>query len=309
MYKYKIIITSLLVNLSLLVLTSYSYAIPSCSPASSQCGCRNLSVNQVIQLPNYNFLDTSTSTTYLTLSIECRSNTAGSVTFDVSVNNTSGYILLNAGNSLSFDIFQPNSNTVVLGQGTNAYTHVQPTNSNNYQTFTLSFPTKILENQNVPPAAYSNTYILSVNYPLYQGGNQQDNFPITFQTIVDKACIVSVSDLNFGEYDPNSNIDLTSSGSFIFQCSPGISTSFYLTPIQQGTISDRILTNGPNQLHYNLYTDSNFSTIFGNTNEGSPLSHTTNGNTQSINYYGKIPANQNVQSGTYTDMQSVSIDF
>jgi spore coat protein U-like protein len=58
-------------------------------------------------------------------------------------------------------------------------------------------------------------------------------------------------------------------------------------------------------LAYNLYTDASYSRIWG---DGTSSTHVQTGIGEFI-VYGRIPAQQNVKAGLYTDMVTVLVEW
>ena len=125
---------------------------------------------------------------------------------------------------------------------------------------------------------------------------------------------LNASDLAFGNYAPlsgqvtDSTSTISVSARLISNLLPtAISYTLSLGP-GTGTIADRTLASGSNRLHYNLYTDSGYGTVWGlNTVSGTTSALTGNA---SHTVYGRIPANQTtVVPASYSDTILVTITF
>ncbi len=128
------------------------------------------------------------------------------------------------------------------------------------------------------------------------------------------------TNITFGDYDPivtnaTSGTDLTDSGEIKYTCTVGVSP--YIT-LNQGNYADtgssegsplRRLKDGSNFLSYNIYTNVERTTVWGNTNTtGTP--GTGNGIEQTVTLYGKIARGQNVPPGTgYSDTVTATISY
>lgn len=89
----------------------------------------------------------------------------------------------------------------------------------------------------------------------------------------------------------------------IFRCSSGLPYNISINAGNSGDIEDRTMTSPTttDALHYNIYTDSTYSTIFGDGNKGSFIPRTGTGSNSSISYYGRLDSNQFVAPGNYSD--------
>lgn len=75
-----------------------------------------------------------------------------------------------------------------------------------------------------------------------------------------------------------------------------------------GTFAQRRMTNGANILNYNLYTTSAMTQVWGDGSAGTgTVQFKTTNNALSV--YGRIPAQQNVVPGLYSDSLVVTISF
>src|ERR1700722_18686351 len=82
------------------------------------------------------------------------------------------------------------------------------------------------------------------------------------------ACTVSTSGLNFGNYDVFSSLNDDVTGTINVNCPSGTNYSIWLSSGTSGTYSSRSMTNGPNILSYNLFTDPTRLTIWGDGSAG-----------------------------------------
>lgn len=122
-------------------------------------------------------------------------------------------------------------------------------------------------------------------------------------------CTISTASIIFGNYDPVSANPLDGTGSVTITCTTGAAATIKLGQgSNMGTGSTdaapvRRLSNtadNNNYLAYQIYQDSNRSTVWGNT-AGTGVSETGNGAAQSKTVYGRITAGQNVAAGAYSD--------
>jgi spore coat protein U-like protein len=120
-------------------------------------------------------------------------------------------------------------------------------------------------------------------------------------------CTVSSSGVNFGSYDVFSTSPDDITGSITVSCSASTSYAIALSA-GSGSYGARTLTNGPQILDYNLYTDATRTTVWG---DGTGGTATVSGTAASQTYtvYGSIAAGQNVSVGSYTDVVVVTLTF
>jgi spore coat protein U-like protein len=127
-------------------------------------------------------------------------------------------------------------------------------------------------------------------------------------------CLVAANDIDFGSYDGTTA--LTADGAVKVRCSNGLSFTIGLSA-GGGSYTQRLLTDGTNQLEYNLYTADSFGTVWGDgsgttvtvgdVGEGmsatKELTHTVYG--QLVN----SDANQDAPVGSYSDLITVTVTY
>jgi spore coat protein U-like protein len=142
------------------------------------------------------------------------------------------------------------------------------------------------------------------------------------------SCSVNATGINFGSYDPTSNIAVTANSSISFRCTgtgAGVTVSVMLSTGTSGTYTNRTLALGTQTLNYNIYADSGYTAILGNgtggsyylyacygKGSGSPCPNSggsPSGTTFSGPMYGQLPGGQDVGAGTYTDTLTVTLTF
>ena len=123
------------------------------------------------------------------------------------------------------------------------------------------------------------------------------------------ACTLNVTGVNFGSYDVFSNAALDSTGNIDVNCPSGVGYSIALSA-GGGTQTQRLMNIGAHALNYNLYTGSNRALVWGDATGGTvTVNGTGNGVTVNYGVYGRIPALQNVHSGSYSDIVTVVLTF
>ena len=132
------------------------------------------------------------------------------------------------------------------------------------------------------------------------------------------ACSVSASALPFGNYNPLSVLPTDAVGQVTVNCSFVISVlttyTVKLSTGGSGQYSTRQMSSAANTLGYNLYTDALRLIIWGNGTGGSSFITNTQligigGFTGNHPVYGRIPAQQNVAAGSYSDTITVTLDY
>ncbi len=125
------------------------------------------------------------------------------------------------------------------------------------------------------------------------------------------SCGVTALPLAFGTYLPTQATNTTAQTTVAITCTNG-------TPYNVGlnagggtgaTVATRKMTSGANTLNYTLFSDSGYSTVWGNTIGTNTVTGTGNGLIQTINVYGSITALQAVPAGSYTDSITVALTY
>lgn len=140
---------------------------------------------------------------------------------------------------------------------------------------------------------------------------------LTSANVYAATCSVAAIGVAFGNYDSSSNSDST--GTVTVSCfSLLLDSVSYTIALSKGSgqFSPRQLKSGSNTLNYNVYTTNARTTIWGNgTSSTSMVSDSYNiiiaitPIVRSYTAYGRIPASQNVTSGTYTDTLDVTVTY
>lgn len=131
---------------------------------------------------------------------------------------------------------------------------------------------------------------------------------LTVTATVASTCSVNSPTLAFGTYNPVSASDSTTDISVT--CT---NTTPYTVGLDAGSgtgasVTDRKMMNGANILNYTLYSDSGRTTNWGNT-AGSWMSATGDGSAQLHTVYGRVPASQFVDPGSYSDTVVITVTY
>ena len=135
----------------------------------------------------------------------------------------------------------------------------------------------------------------------------------TVQAIINSACNVSATTLNFGNYDPTSATALNGTSTVNVYCTSGTP---YTTSLNIGTgggsFVTRTIASGGNTLNYNLYRDSARSQVWG---DGTGATFTVAGTgtglltASPLTVYGQIASGQDKPPGTYTSVITVTVTY
>jgi spore coat protein U-like protein len=132
---------------------------------------------------------------------------------------------------------------------------------------------------------------------------------------VQAACTISTTGINFGDYSVFSALPDDSSGTVTFRCGPpDRNIRVTLSPGGSGTQGNRQMrpATGSDRLRYNLYLDTARTQTWGDGTGGTAYYFSGNPpNNRNVNIplYGRIPAQQDVAVGVYTDTVIATINF
>jgi len=135
----------------------------------------------------------------------------------------------------------------------------------------------------------------------------------TVQAVINSACNVSATTLNFGAYNPGSGTALTGTSTVSVYCTSGSPyTAALNVGTGGGTFATRTLLNGGSTLDFNLYRDAAYSQIWG---DGTASTFTVAGTgsglltANTLTVYGQIPISQDKPTGTYTSTITVTVNY
>jgi spore coat protein U-like protein len=141
--------------------------------------------------------------------------------------------------------------------------------------------------------------------------SQTEDTTFLVQAEVVKACSISATNLDFGQYTPLSQ--KTGTSTINVTCT---NTTGYTIALDVGTglgaaFANRKMTSGSHLLNYNLFTDGTFTTVWGDgTGGSSTVGGTGNGAQQALTVNGRILAGEYVApASNYQDTITVTITF
>ena len=149
--------------------------------------------------------------------------------------------------------------------------------------------------QTGPPGTYTDTILTATE-------------SLVLTTVIEPACTIAANPLAFGNY-AGALVDATTTLSIT--CT---NTTPYNVGLSAGsgvgaTVTNRLMTGpGGAQLKYTLYSNSGYSTNWGNT-AGSWVGGTGTGAAQTLSVYGQIPAGQHPTAGNYTDTVIATVNY
>lgn len=122
-------------------------------------------------------------------------------------------------------------------------------------------------------------------------------------------CVMTAGSVAFGAYDPlvaNASTNLDQTGSVSVACVKGTIANVGLGNGANYS-SGRRMTNGTDFLSYDLYTTAGRTTVWDTTNRvGYTAASKASAN---LTIYGRVPSNQDVAAGSYTDTVVAQAEF
>ena len=137
---------------------------------------------------------------------------------------------------------------------------------------------------------------------------------LTVSATVANNCTISTAALSFGAYDPvvaNASANLDATGTVTVACTKGAATTIGLNLGSNASGSTRRLTDGSsNYLTYEMYQDSNRTTVWGNSGTAllSPAAAPSKA-ARNFTVYGRVSSNQDVPAGSYSDTVTATVNF
>ncbi len=126
------------------------------------------------------------------------------------------------------------------------------------------------------------------------------------------ACSVNSTPVAFGTYSPLYVAPTDTAGTLRVSCDAAtLGYTLLLTSGGAGSYSPRRLDGGAYTLAYNLYADALRSVVWGDGSGGTATVSGAFALPGAIDHtvYGRVPAQQNVGAGAYTDTITVTLDF
>jgi spore coat protein U-like protein len=142
-------------------------------------------------------------------------------------------------------------------------------------------------------------------------GTDTDTFTVSANVI--STCDIIANDLEFGDYNPVTAANLDAATTLSLTCTNGTAYNVALN-IGTGTgasTATRYMANGGGTdfLGYTLYRNAGRTQLWGSTIGADTLSGTGSGAAANIDVFARIPMNQAVPSGEYTDTITVTVSW
>lgn len=122
-------------------------------------------------------------------------------------------------------------------------------------------------------------------------------------------CSINVTGASFGLYLPF-DAPTDSSGDITINCTSDITYNIKLDAGNAASFFPRQLKSGAATLEYNLYRDVSYNEVWGDGMGGTyTRTGSGTGSAETLRIYGRIPTNQNVAEGIYTDTVGVLVEY
>jgi spore coat protein U-like protein len=252
------------------------------------------------------FVGFSTSAVTGSITVHCTANANYDVGLDAGTapgaTVTSRAMTDGKGHWLGYQLFQDAAHTTNWGNTVGVDT--VPKSVANGQSPPFSIYGLLPANEYAPQGTYTD----SVNVIMYSNGVSVGTAVLTITVILQTACAINASNLNFGAY---TGAVVNATSALTVQCTSGTAYNVGLDPGQTSgaTVTTRQMVNGSNKLNYTLYSDSGRTTNWGNTVGTDTVAGTGSGATQSLTVYGRITAGQSPPPGSYTDTITATLTY
>lgn len=131
------------------------------------------------------------------------------------------------------------------------------------------------------------------------------------------SCGVATAPANFGVYNPLSAAAATTTGTVEIACTctlvdcVAFAYRVEMTAGQSGNVASREMRGPSGRLLYNLYQDSNYTSVWGSASSSYSVIYLLAlfGSSQKTTVFARMPAGQKVRSGAYSDNIMVTITY
>ncbi|ODP35520.1 spore coat U domain-containing protein [Pandoraea sp. ISTKB] len=317
-----------LLLLSLLCLTTW-FVAPSAQAQTCSLGAPS------VAFPSFSPIAGTAVTTTGTVQVTCTwptLNLVPNVKICLSFSATSPRVLSNGTNTIAYDLYVDSGHATPWS--TTPASALTTTFSNSILGYTgstnISIYARITANQTTVPTTNNSSTVYSTTYPAssvtlsYQfytlfppacgagGFTTGTTSPFTVNVTVTNNCTINATGLTFPQSSTLRNT-LTAQGSLAVQCTNNDAYRILFNGGVSGQVGARTLkgqTLGAT-IPYQLYTDSNYATAWGDGTGGtSPYLGTGTGATTTIPIYGRILAQPSTPApDTYQDSITATIQF
>ncbi|MFO1391710.1 MAG: spore coat U domain-containing protein [Agitococcus sp.] len=122
-------------------------------------------------------------------------------------------------------------------------------------------------------------------------------------------CSLNVVGINFGSYYVANTTPLDGSGTIDVSCDVRTAFEVSFSTGLSGTYTTRQMAYGSSRLTYNLYRNAARNRILGDGTGNTEVLSVNNARNRSFTIYGRVPAQQNVYVGSYSDNVIVTVTF
>jgi spore coat protein U-like protein len=277
---------------------------------------------------------TAVKTGTATVTVTCTKQ-AGDTTFTYEVRLNAGggsfttRTMASGGNTLDYNIYRDVANTLIWGNGTAPSTAATgafdftalAVGASLVQTFT-GFGTipahSVTNNNDKPPGAYARNITATLRRITPAPAANLTTATMAVSATINPGCgVVANGTLAFGAYDPTSGTALDATTTINFRCTM---TSIFDVGLG-GTVGARTMAGpGGDTLSYELYSNAARTTTWGNTQDTNTVASDdaadTTGNgistlntAQTRTIYGRIPAGQDKNAGSYSSTVTITIYY
>lgn len=122
-------------------------------------------------------------------------------------------------------------------------------------------------------------------------------------------CSLNVIGINFGGYDVFSTTPLDGTGTIDVSCNARTAFDLTFSTGLSASYTVRKMAYGVHRLNYNLYRNAAMNRVLGDGSGNTVFWSVNNARNRSFTVYGRIPPQQNVYTGSYTDNVIVTLTF
>lgn len=161
-----------------------------------------------------------------------------------------------------------------------------------------------------PSLRWISVTALAIPAGVAQAASTSTTFNVT-TTVID-VCAVAAGNLSFGTYSPIGGSALDGTSSITVTCTLGTGYNLRLNQGANGSsVSARkmLRASGSELMNYSLYRDAGRTQNWGETDNSDTVSSTGTGTSQAHTVYGRIPASENMPTGSYSDTVTVTVSY
>lgn len=300
-------------NIRAVLILCAAILIPVAARAGS-CTCAGTTLN----VGAYSVFSATAAQPTTSLSVTCNGNATYDVAFSTGNSGSYGSRQMNqaAGDTLAYNIYTDAARTTVW-----AGTNQKVFSTSGVQTFSVQLYMKINPLQDV---RYSGNvyqdFILVTMTPDAATGGPTRSCNITLQAAVTAECLAPGATLAFGTYDPvvvnaSAASPLNATTNLAFTCTKGVSATVALDSglYVSGGVR-RLAGPSANFLQYDIFKDAGRTQSWTALPGGTVTAVSTSKNTPlgggtGLPAYGRIPGNQDVVAGSYSDSVTATINY